>query len=146
MLECNTIVIIPCKMDSKRLPNKNLSLIGDKTLLEYAILYAQQSEYTRQIIVSTESDEVRDIWLLIHMSGPAEVVLDLPSFKKLQKNSKLTTSQIKQWGKINSSSYVSKLWNWKLSITADNAKAEGWLGAGIGKYIRQKEEELFISS
>ena len=61
MLECNTIVIIPCKMDSKRLPNKNLSLIGDKTLLEYAILYAQQSEYTRQIIVSTESDEVRDI-------------------------------------------------------------------------------------
>ena len=92
------------------------------------------------------NDEVRDIWLLIHMSRPAEVVLDLPSFKKLQKNSKLTTSQIKQWGKINSSSYVSKLWNWKLSVTADDAKAEGWLGAGIGKYIRQKEEELFISS
>ena len=48
-------------MDSKRLLNKNLSLIGDKTLLEYAILYAQQSKYTKHIIVSTESDEVRDI-------------------------------------------------------------------------------------
>ena len=32
------------------------------------------------------------------------------------------------------------------SVTADDAKAEGWLGAGIGKYMRQKEEELFISS
>ena len=61
MLKCNSIVIIPCKMDSKRLLNKNLSLIGDKTLLEYAILYAQQSKYTKHIIVSTESDEVRDI-------------------------------------------------------------------------------------
>ena len=80
------------------------------------------------------------------MSRPAQVVLDLPSFKKLQSNSKLTTSQIKQWAKINSSKYVTKLWNWKLSVTSDDAKAKGWLGAGIGKYIRQKEEELFISS
>ena len=61
MLECNTIVIIPCKMDSKRLPNKNLSLIGDKTLLEYAILYAEQSKYSKHIIVSTESDDVKEI-------------------------------------------------------------------------------------
>ena len=61
------------------------------------------------------NDEVRDIWLLIHMSRPAEVVLDLPSFKKLQSKSKLTTSQIKQWAKINSSKYVTQLWKWKLS-------------------------------
>jgi hypothetical protein len=90
--------------------------------------------------------EVKDIWLLIHMSRPSQVVLDLPSFKKLQSNSKLTTSQVKQWAKINSNKHIVKLWNWKLSVTADDAKAEGWLGAGIGKYIRQKEEELFISS
>ena len=89
--------------------------------------------------------EVNDIWLLIHMSRPAEVVLDLPSFKKLQKNSKLTTSQIKQWGKINSSSYVSKLWNWKLSISSKDAMAQGLKGKDIGDYIRDKEEELFLS-
>ena len=61
MLECNSIVIVPCKMDSKRLPNKNLSLIGDKTLLEHTILYAQQSKYSKHIIVSTESDDVKEI-------------------------------------------------------------------------------------
>ena len=47
---------------------------------------------------------------------------------------------------INSSNYVSKLWNWKLSVTSDDAKSEGWLGAGIGKYMREKEEELFLTS
>ena len=88
--------------------------------------------------------EVNDIWLLIHMSRPAEVIKDLPTFKKLQSNSKLTTSQVKEWGKINSSKYVTQLWNWKLSVTSKDAMDKGYLNQGIGKYIRQKEEELFI--
>jgi tRNA nucleotidyltransferase/poly(A) polymerase len=92
------------------------------------------------------NDEVKDIWLLIHMSRPAEVIKDLPSFKKLQSNSKLTTSQIKNWGKINSSNYVSKLWNWKLSVTSKDAMDKGYLNQGIGKYIRDEEEKLFLSS
>jgi len=94
-------------------------------------------KYTKQ--------EASDIWLLIHMSRPVEVVKDLISFKKLQSNSKLTTSQIKQWANINSK-HIIKLWNWKLSVTSDDAKAKGWLGKGIGDYMRKKEEELFISS
>ena len=61
MIESKSIVIIPCKMDSERLKGKNLSLIGDKTLLEYTILYAKESKYVSTIIVSTESDEVRSI-------------------------------------------------------------------------------------
>ena len=91
------------------------------------------------------NQEVNDIWLLIHMSRPVEVIKDLISFKKLQSNSKLTASQVKQWANINSK-HITKLWNWKLSVTSDDAKAEGWLGQGIGKYMREKEEELFISS
>ena len=89
--------------------------------------------------------ETSDIWLLIHMSRPAEVIRDLPSFKKLQNNSSLSSSQIKEWGKINSSNYVSKLWNWKLSVTSKDAIDKGYLNQGIGKYIRDEEEKLFLS-
>ena len=90
--------------------------------------------------------ETSDIWLLIHMSRPAEVIKNLPSFKTLQKNSKLTTSQVKEWGKINSSKYVTQLWNWKLSVTSKDAMDKGYLNQGIGKYIRDEEEKLFLSS
>ena len=91
------------------------------------------------------NQEVNDIWLLIHMSKPIQVIQDLPSFKKLQNNSSLSSMQVREWSNINSK-HIIKLWNWKLSVTSDDAKAAGWLGAGIGKYMREKEEELFISS
>mgnify|MGYP001188418505 CR=1 FL=1 len=90
------------------------------------------------------NQEVKDISLLIQLSRPAEVIKDLPSFKKLQGNSKLTTSQVKEWGRINASKYVTQLWNWKLSVTAKDAMDKGYLNQGIGKYIKQKEEELFL--
>jgi tRNA nucleotidyltransferase/poly(A) polymerase len=89
--------------------------------------------------------EVKDISLLIQLSRPAEVIKDLPSYKKLQDNSKLTTSQIKQWANINSNKYIIKLWNWKLSITAKDAIAKGLKGKDIGDYIKDEEEKLFLS-
>ena len=52
------------------------------------------------------NQEVKDISLLIQLSRPAEVIKDLPSYKKLQDNSKLTTTQIKQWANINSNKYI----------------------------------------
>ena len=91
------------------------------------------------------NQEVKDISLLIQLSKPAEVIKDLPSYKKLQDNSKLTTSQIKQWVNINSNKYIMKLWNWKLSVTAKDAMDKGYLNQGIGKYIRDEEEKLFLS-
>ena len=91
------------------------------------------------------NQEVNDIWLLIHMSRPVEVIKDLISFKKLQKNSKLTTKQVKEWSKINSK-HIIKLWNWKLSVTSKDAIDKGYLNQGIGKYMREKEEELFLKS
>ena len=92
------------------------------------------------------NQEVNDIWFLITISNPREVLDDLPSLKKLQQNTKLTTSQIKQWSKIHGDKNILKIWNWKLSVTAKDAMDKGYLNQGIGKYIRQKEEELFISS
>ena len=91
------------------------------------------------------NQEVKDISLLIQLSRPAEVIKDLPSYKKLQDNSKLTTSQIKQWVNINSNKYIMKLWNWKLSITSKDAIAKGLKGKDIGNYIKDEEEKLFLS-
>jgi tRNA nucleotidyltransferase/poly(A) polymerase len=91
------------------------------------------------------NQEVKDISLLIQLSRPAEVIKDLPSYKKLQDNSKLTTSQIKQWVNINSNKYIMKLWNWKLSVTAKDAIDKGLKGKDIGNYIKDEEEKLFLS-
>ena len=91
------------------------------------------------------NQEVKDISLLIQLSRPAEVIKDLPSYKKLQDNSKLTTSQIKQWANVNSNKYIMKLWNWKLSVTAKDAIAKGLKGKDIGNYIKDEEEKLFLS-
>ena len=91
------------------------------------------------------NQEVKDISLLIQLSRPAEVIKDLPSYKKLQDNSKLSTSQIKQWANVNSNKYIMKLWNWKLSVTAKDAIAKGLKGKDIGNYIKDEEEKLFLS-
>ena len=90
------------------------------------------------------NQETNDIWFLIKISNPREVIDNLPSFKNLQKNTKLTTSQIKQWVKINSNKDILKVWNWKLSVSPKDAMAQGLKGKDIGDYIKNKEEELFI--
>jgi len=89
--------------------------------------------------------ETSDIWLLLHMIKPAQVIKNLPSFKILQKNSKLSSSQIKQWSQLHSKDII-KLWNWKLSVTSKDAMDKGLKGKYIGDYIKSKEEELFISA
>ena len=95
--------------------------------------------------LSWTNKEVGDIWLLLHMMRPAQVIKDLISFKKLQKNSNLSDEQIKLWARI-ASKYASKLWNWKLSVTSKDAMDKGMKGKQIGDYMKEKEEELFISS
>ena len=96
--------------------------------------------------LSYTNQEVNSIWLLIHMMDWKEVILDLPSFKKLQDNSKLTISQIKQWAGIHSDKNILKLWNYKLSVTAKDAMGKGLKGKDIGNYIKHREAQLFISS
>jgi uncharacterized protein (UPF0332 family) len=55
------LVIIPAKTDSTRLKNKNLRIIAGKTLLEHSLDYAMNSDYTIDIIVTSESVKVADI-------------------------------------------------------------------------------------
>ena len=89
--------------------------------------------------------EVNDIWLLMYMMDWKKVILDLPSFKKLQDNSSLSSSQVNQWAKIHSDKNILKLWSHKLSVTAKDAIAQGLKGKDIGDYVKHKETQLFIS-
>jgi len=55
------LVIIPAKLDSTRLTNKNIQLINGKSLVEHSIDYAKASKYNPTIVVSSESPEVWQI-------------------------------------------------------------------------------------
>jgi CMP-N-acetylneuraminic acid synthetase len=54
------LVIIPAKLDSSRLHRKNLQKVNGKTLVEHSIEYALQSSHTVDVIVSSESLEVKN--------------------------------------------------------------------------------------
>ncbi|MFD2517928.1 acylneuraminate cytidylyltransferase family protein [Salinimicrobium flavum] len=54
-----TVAIIPARGGSKRLPNKNLSLIGGKTLVEHSINYAMgNAGIIDDVVVSSDSKEI----------------------------------------------------------------------------------------
>jgi CMP-2-keto-3-deoxyoctulosonic acid synthetase len=55
------LAIIPAKTDSKRVKRKNLRVIDGKTLVEHAIEYAKNAELVKYIIVTTESEDVKEI-------------------------------------------------------------------------------------
>lgn len=55
------LVIIPAKMDSKRLAGKNLKTLNGKTLVEHSIEYAKSSKYNPTIAISSESVEVKEV-------------------------------------------------------------------------------------
>ncbi len=59
--DIRALAIIPAKTDSTRLKKKNLRVIAGKTLVEHALDYATNSEIIKHIIVTTESDEVKDL-------------------------------------------------------------------------------------
>ena len=127
-----------------RILNRDIKTNDYKIQIAY-MLHTNDKDKVKNKLNSLKytNQEVNDIWLLIHMSRPVEVIKDLISFKKLQSNSKLTTAQVREWAKINSK-HIIKLWNWKLSVTSKDAMDKGYLNQGIGKYMRAKEEELFL--
>ena len=61
MREIKALVIIPAKADSKRLVGKNKRVIAGKTLVDHAILYAKESNYCKEIILTTEDEETSEI-------------------------------------------------------------------------------------
>ena len=55
------VAVIPARAASKGIPNKNIRIINGYPLIYYAIQNAKKSKYITDIIVSTDSPEVRII-------------------------------------------------------------------------------------
>lgn len=55
------LAVIPARGGSKRIPQKNIRLLGGKPLLAYAIQAAQDSSLFEEVIVSTDNEAIADI-------------------------------------------------------------------------------------
>ena len=58
-----TIAIIPARGNSKRLPNKNIKLLGCIPLMVHSINYAKQNDFIDAIYVTTDDKEIKDVAL-----------------------------------------------------------------------------------
>lgn len=58
LAQANILGIIPARGQSKRLPRKNLSLLGGKPLLAWAIEAARQARHPSRLIVSSDDAEI----------------------------------------------------------------------------------------
>lgn len=58
-----TIAIIPARGNSKRLPNKNIKLLGGLPLLVHSINYAKQHNFIEVIYVSTDNAAIKKVAL-----------------------------------------------------------------------------------
>ena len=55
-----TIAIIPARGGSKRLPKKNIKVLGQLPLLAYSILYAKKHDFIEEVIVSTDCPDIKN--------------------------------------------------------------------------------------
>lgn len=55
------LAVIPARAGSKGIPNKNIRIIGSKPLIYYSIHNAINSKYITDVIVTTDSEQVRII-------------------------------------------------------------------------------------
>ena len=59
MLDLNSLaIIVPARGGSKRVPLKNIRALGGRPLLEYTLVSAIDAKLSRNIVVSTDSDEI----------------------------------------------------------------------------------------
>jgi len=55
------LALIPARGGSKRLPEKNIKLLGGKPLIAWSIDHAKKSKYIDRVIVSTDSLEIAKV-------------------------------------------------------------------------------------
>ena len=64
------LAIIPARGGSKRLPKKNIRLLGGKPLIGWTICAAKESKYIDEVIVSTDDKEIANIASQFGVSPP----------------------------------------------------------------------------
>ena len=64
------VAVIPARGGSKRIPNKNIRLFHGKPMIGYAIESAKSSALFSEILVSTDSPEIREVALAFGASVP----------------------------------------------------------------------------
>ncbi|MBP6370373.1 MAG: acylneuraminate cytidylyltransferase family protein [Paludibacteraceae bacterium] len=75
-----TIVIIPARGGSKRLPGKNIKLLGEIPLIAHSILYAKEHDFIDAVYVSTDDVAIKEVALqygAIVIDRPQEISGDL---------------------------------------------------------------------
>ena len=55
------IAMIPVRLGSKRVPNKNLRLLGNKPLVAHIIEAAKEANVFDEIVINSESDIFKEI-------------------------------------------------------------------------------------
>jgi len=68
----NILAVIPAKGESTRLPGKNMRQIAGKTLIEIAVEYAKSSQIVTDIVVSTDSNAIKEF---VESNGLCECIM-----------------------------------------------------------------------
>lgn len=81
--DLNIIGVIHARGGSKRVPLKNIKLLGEHPLVSYMIKAALDSKYLRRVIVSTDHEEISNISIRygaeVPFVRPAHLAEDCPS-------------------------------------------------------------------
>lgn len=92
----DNLVIIPARGNSKRLPNKNILPIGNIPLIAHSIQYAKQHCPNARLIVSTDSEKIKNVALdfgVEVINRPVELSGDLCTTVSALKHVLLTLNQ-----------------------------------------------------
>ena len=63
MLVPKLLAIVPARLGSKRVPQKNIRMLGDKPLIHHTLEGAVRSKIFNKVMVTTESTQIRDVAL-----------------------------------------------------------------------------------
>ena len=155
-MEKRILAVIPARAGSKGIPNKNIRIIGGYPLVHYAIKNAINSKYISDVIVSTDSSEVKIIaqqmgvkvkWRDEELCGDA-VTLDAVIADAIPKNSEWDyivtmqpTSPTLKASTLDEAIEYAIRGDWDTVLSAINAPHLSW-GIKDGKKVPNYEKRL----